>query len=454
MVCSGRSVLSLLVMMLLCFASFSLNPVHAQQTQRKSKLHSSVLQEIQWFNSTTITQVKIHLETGDINDEFFQKVNDLISQLIKLNTAYFNTSATGLSTALSAIENFPQLLTNVTSQFATDDTVTLVPFNPLPTPFLQSQTFPILSSLKSSKPVKDDADTKKLTDEIELQLTQMQQLISGQITIYNSIVNGNLPYTQLPSILGTSVNISLYDTVASEFISAGYFENNFFAYYAIYGFSNPTLISKLFIAPYGSYSLEFPIFYHNEQGYIFTSNLPCSLATAVEVYDARTVQRVLNDDPASLTDLLFTLDHEPKMPEPFFNSQRGNIVFNNENSKTPFNFGKLEAYSPIISSFAQKVIKIGTNTLKFILQLNAKEHNIVNIDTDQFILDHLQNIFNFDLEYFLLFLIIPVVGLFAIIIIISCKIANRYKTNKERKHREKDDYKSVNMIYRTKSDLT
>ena len=437
--------LKLLVMMLLFCGPCSAD---RQAEKQKNKLRATTLQTVPYFNMTVIHQVKIQLELGEINEEFFLKINGLVSKLALLNSPYFNKSIISIKTAAYTIETFRLLLVNVTDQYQQGDTVTLIPFNPLPTAFLSSQTYPILSSIKSAKAIVDDANTKKLTDEIELQLTQMQQLILGQVALYNSIVVGTLPYTQLPNIVNNHVNMSGYDIVASKFISCGLFQDDFFVYYSLYLFSQETLIPKLSIAPVGKYSLEHPIFYQNGAGYIFTSDLPRSLATAVEVYSANEVHRILSDSPEQLSDLLFPLDQEKTMPEPFFYNQKGSVVFNNENSKTQYDFGPLEKYSPIISSFADKIIKIGQNTLKFVLQLNAKENNVVNFETDDFILQHLANIFNFELEYLFLLLILPVLFVLALIITGAYKIHQKIKLRKERKKREKNDYRNINMIFR------
>ena len=451
--CTGRR--HLLLIFLLCATRqlLSTDPYRDGQP-KKNRLQTDVLETATWYNTTTIHQAKLILTTGTIQDEFFTKIQTVITQLQALSNNYFNKTVVSLQIALHSVKNFKQMLTNVTTNFESDDNVLEIPFSPLPTQFLQAQTYPILSNIKGAKEIKDDSTTKNFIAELETELTQMAQLVIDQVQLYNNIVEGHFPSNQINQIISPKINISVFETIAAKFITSGNFDNKLLSYYAFYGFSDPHQIEKISVAPFGPFTLKFPVFFRNSEGYIFTSNLPKSLATAVQVYSASEVNRILNSDPEKITDLIVRKGHVEKTPDPFFFSHKASIMFNNENSAIPYHFGKWEAYSPIIAKFTKKLLKIGKNTLKFFLQLNTDEENIVNFETDQFILEHLNKIFNFNLEYLFLLLLIPFFALVAASVVIGCKAAKKIKERKERKNREKADKRAINMIFRRKPDRT
>ena len=439
--------LALLLMLLSLPKPYSAVP---QQQFLKNRLHTESTKTVKWYQTTTIKQIKISLSTGTVNNEFFQKVETLITSLKLITTTYFTKVVVSIQTALNYIKERDSMINNVYDNYTSTDDIQEIQFSPLPTQFLAANAYQILTTLKNAKKVEDNSETKNLAENIELQLTQMQQLIQQQISLYNLIIEGKMPYNQITSVVQNTINTTEFDTIASEFISSGNYNGKIYSYYTLYGFADAIQVEKIFVANYGNFNLQYPTFIKNINGYIFTSPLPKSLATAIQVYSDLEISQIFNDDPEKLLNTLLFENPETKVPEPFFYTKKGSVIFNNENSKIEHDFGKYENYSPIISTFAKKIIKIGKNTMKFILNLTGDENNVVNFNTDQYILDHLARIFNFDMEYLLLLLILPVILIITGIIIMSYKFAKKVKIRKERKQREKKDYRTINMIFRRK----
>ena len=392
--------------------------------------------QVQLFENTIVTQIKIETEFLPIDQTFYDKVNVFLDNQSSGATTANKRNIDSSTVLLAKIKGIYNHIYVPYKEFEVKEKDMLSANVSYMTDAFQDPNLqPILILAESGNTTDQDLDI------MSFNLFRLYALIQDMYNQYMSVFTGTISLETVQTIFKEKIDFPENSKVKLDLVSAGKHGTKSFAIYSMEFLTQPQLVQCYSILEIANYTLQYPnLCIYEEQGIIFSGNPPMSPLSMNIIYDKTELKKLKSDSIQDIMPLLTT-----NSDDSFVENVVGGVKFANNLNKVGYQFNDLEDYSPII---AAKNMTIALGKLLFNFRSQKEGNEIVtNSQTDEKLrnlIDNALSIFPQEFQIALLVLGICIIVLASVIITI-CKCRKRMKINR-RKKREQAQLRTVNFL--------